>query len=153
LLGAVGTTLTLGFAGCAGSSSQPTYERGTVDIPPDAESRTTEETIAAAQQATTEVSEAVAPSTAVDLTDHEFVFESGYLGSTVQGTVENRADSRVDTAEVRVRVYNDANQLLGQYLDRVADLDSGETWSFTAIILESPSNIAVYDIVALGTPV
>lgn len=153
VLGAVGTALTLGVTGCADTASRPTYERNAVDVPDDAESRTPPEAMAAAQQAITEVSDAVAPIDAVDLTDHEFVFESGFLGATVQGTVENRADSRIDLAEVRVRVFNDADQVLGQYVDRIADLDGGETWIFTAILLESPSDIAAYDIAALGTPV
>jgi hypothetical protein len=152
LLGAVGTLLTVGVAGCASGNSQPTYERTTVDVPDDAEPRSPAEATAAAQQATTEVTDGVAPIDAVDLTGHEFVYESGYLGATVQGTVENRSDSRLDIAEVRVRVYDADDRLLGQYVDRVADLDGGEAWSLTVILLESPADIAAYDIVALGTP-
>lgn len=153
LLGAVGTLLTVGVAGCTGGPSQPTYERRTVDVPEDAEPRTPAELSVATQLALTETSDAVAPLDVLDITAHEFVFESGYLGATVQGTVENHSQSRVDTAEVRVRVYNDADRLLGQYLARVSALDAGEEWSFTAIVLQSPSAIAAYDIAVLGTPV
>jgi len=141
-------------AGCADSgTNSPSYDRRSIDIPDDAESRTPQEATAAAQQAIAETSNAVAPIDAVDLTGHEFVFESGYLGATVQGTVVNRATDRITLTEVRVRVYNSDDQILGQYVDRVADLDSNKTWSFTAILLESPSDIAAYDIAALGTPV
>jgi len=152
LLGVVGTALTVGVAGCAGSTDQLTYERRSVDVPADAESRTPIEATAASQQATTETSSAVVPTDAVDITNHEFVFESGYLGSTVQGTVENRSGSRLDRAEVRVRVYDDADRLRGQYIGHVSHLDGGEKWRFTVIILQSPSSIAAYDIAVLGTP-
>lgn len=153
LLGAVGTVLTVGVAGCTSGPSRPTYDRRTVEPPADAEPRTAAETTAAALQATTETSDAVVPVEAVTLTDHAFVFESGYLGATVQGTVRNDAESQVGIAEVRVRVYNDADQLLGQYVDTGSDLAGGKEWSFTVLLLESPSDIAAYEITALGTPV
>lgn len=152
LLGAIGSGFILGVAGCAKTTTRPAYERRTVDVPADAEPRTPREATAAATQAITTGNNAVAPIDGIDVTDHEFVFESGYLGATVQGAVENRTGGRIDIAEVRVRVYNANDQLLGQYLDRVADLDGGETWGFTVILLESPADIAAYDIAALGTP-
>jgi len=142
----------MGVAGCAETTTRPTYERRTVDVPADAEPRTPTEATAAAQQASSTSTNAVAAIDGVELIGHGFVFESGYLGATVQGAVENRTGGRIDIAEVRVRVYNANDQLLGQYLDRVADLDGGETWGFTVILLESPDTIAAYDIAALGTP-
>ncbi|MFD1642753.1 FxLYD domain-containing protein [Halohasta litorea] len=152
LLGGVGSVLTVGLTGCTDGSGGPDYEREAVELPAAAEPRTTAELSVATQQATTEPNDAVAPTSAVDLTDHAFVFESGYLGATVQGTVVNRAGSRIDSCEVRVRVYNGDDQLLGRYLDRVGGLDSGRSWRFTVIVLEAPGDIAYYDITALGTP-
>ncbi|WP_253738294.1 FxLYD domain-containing protein [Halohasta salina] len=152
LLGGVGGVLTVGLAGCTDDSGGRDYERGTVELPADAEPRTPAELSVATQQATTDPSDAVAPTSAVDLVDHAFVFESGYLGATVQGTVVNRAGSRIDRCEVRVRVYNGDEQLLGRYLDRVGGLDGGRSWRFTVIVLEAPGDIAAYDITVLGTP-
>ena len=140
------------MTGCIGDSSGPNYERRTVDIPADVEPRTPAERSVATHQATTEPSNAVAPTTDIDLTDHRFVFESGYLGATVQGTVVNRSGSRIDSCEVRVRVYNGDEQLLGRYLDRVGGLDGGRSWRFTVIVLEAPADIGSYDITVLGTP-
>ena len=94
----------------------------------------------------------MAPTSAVDLVDHAFVFEAGALGATVQGTGVNRADSRIDSCEVRVRVYNGDEQLLGQYLDCVGGLDGGRSWRFAVVVLEAPSDIAAYDMTVLGTP-
>jgi len=153
LLGGVGGVLAVGLAGCTDGSGGPEFERGTVELPADAEPRTTAELSVATQQATTEPSNAVAPASAVDLVDHAFVFESGYLGATVQGTVVNRAESRIDSCEVRVRVYNGDSQLLGQYVDRADGLDGGRSWRFTVIVLETPADIGYYDIAVLGTPV
>ena len=152
LLGVTGSALTVGGAGCTGDSGGPRYERRTVALPDDAEPRTTAETTAATQQATTSSNDAVVPTTAVELGDHAFVYESGYLGATVQGTVVNRASSRIDSCEVRVRVYNGDEQLLGRYLDRVSELDGGRSWRFTVIVLEAPADIGSYEIAVLGTP-
>jgi hypothetical protein len=153
LLGGVGSVLTVGLAGCTNGGGGPDYERGSVKLPANVEPRTTAELSVATQQATTEPNDAVAPTSAVDLVDHGFVFESGYLGATVQGTVVNRASSRIGSCEVRVRVYNGDDQLLGQYLDRVGGLDGGQSWRFTVIVLEAPADIGSYDITVLGTPV
>lgn len=151
-LGALGSLIAGGLAGCVGDSSRPRYERRPIDVPADAEPRTPAEATAAAQQATTDSSSAVVPTTAVYLVDHAFVFESGYLGATVQGTVVNRANSRIDSCEVRVRVYNGDSQLLGQYVDRADGLDGGRSWRFTVIVLEAPADIGSYEITVLGTP-
>jgi hypothetical protein len=88
----------------------------------------------------------------LELVSHEFVFVGGYAGSTVQGIVQNTGDDRTELAEVRVRVYNDRQELLGLYLASTSNLAAGETWSFQVIILESPDVIADYDIAVLGTP-
>lgn len=151
VLGAIGGSLAVGVAGCVGDSG-PEYERRTIDVPADAEPRTPTELIAASQQATTESDTAVGPTAAVDLTDHEFVYEPGYLGATVQGTVVNRTDNRIDSCEVRVRVYDDAGRLLGYYFDHVEGLGAGTAWAFTAIVLESPADLASYEIAVLGVP-
>ena len=152
MLGAIGGALTAGIAGCLGDSGGPSYERRTIDVPEDAEPRTPTELIAASQQATTESNTAVGPTSAVDLTDHAFVFEPGYLGATVQGTVRNRAESRIDDCEVRVRVYDGDGRLLGHYFDRAEGLGAGTAWGFTVILLESPADLAAYEIAVLGVP-
>jgi len=152
VLAATGSLITVGIAGCVDNSSRPRYERRTIEVPAAAEPRTPAETTAAAQQATTDSSSAVAPTTAVDLTDHAFVFEPGYLGATVQGTVRNRAESRIGGCEVRVRVYDGEGRLLGHYFDRVSGLGAGTAWQFTVIVLESPGDLAAYEIAALAIP-
>ncbi|MFW6321237.1 MAG: FxLYD domain-containing protein [Halohasta sp.] len=152
LLGAVGTALTLGAAGCLGGDPSPRYERRDVEAPADAEARSPAELSAAAAVATTETNPEVAPIDTVDLVSHEFVYESGYRGSTVQGTIENTGPSRLDLGEVRVRVYDTEDRLRGQYVDTVGDLDAGDEWRFVVILLESPSAIGSYGIAALGMP-
>lgn len=152
LLGGLGSVLTVGLTGCLDSTGEPDYERGTVELPAAAEPRTPAELSVATQQATVDPNGAVAPIRTVELVDHAFVFESGYLGATVQGTVVNRASSRIDSCEVRVRVYNGDGQLLDRYLDRVSGLDGGQSWRFTVIVLEAPGDIGHYDITSLGSP-
>ena len=151
-LGALGSLIAGGLAGCVGDSSRPRYERRPIDVPADAEPRTPAEATAAAQQATTDSSSAVVPTTAVYLVDHAFVFESGTLGATVQGTVRNRAESRTEDCEVRVRVYDPQDRLLGHYFDRVEGLGAGRSWGFTAIVLESPGDLGAYEIAVLAIP-
>ena len=152
VLAGAGSLLAGGLAGCLDDGNQPQYERRTIEVPAAAEPRTPAEATAAAQQATTASSSAVVPTTTVELTDHAFVFESGYLGATVQGTVRNRAESRIEGCEVRVRVYDRGDRLLGYYFDRVEGLGAGRSWTFTVIVLESPADLGAYEIAVLGTP-
>ncbi|MDL5362683.1 FxLYD domain-containing protein [Halalkalicoccus sp. NIPERK01] len=150
------TSAAVGLAGCLGSGSgstgQPAYESGDVPDDIDGEERTTQETTAAEAAAEVTPRDDLAPLDGLSIEDHEFVFESGYAGSTVQGTVENTSGERVGTAEVRVRVYNSDDQVLGLYLDSTGDLDGGAEWSFQVILLESPADIADYDITVVGLP-
>lgn len=146
-------SLTVAVAGCLGGDggSDPSYEDGEVGTV-DGDERTPEEATAAEAHAETESVDAVTVIDGLEMEDHEFVFEDGFAGSTVQGAVENVGDGRVETVEVRVRVYNDAGRQLGQYLARTGDLDAGAVWDFQVILLEAPSDIAGYDIAVLGTP-
>ncbi|ADJ14667.1 FxLYD domain-containing protein [Halalkalicoccus jeotgali] len=150
----VGAGGLFGLAGClgSGSSGQPSYESG--DVPDDinGSARNTSEASAAYSAGSTTPRTDLAPLSDLSITDHEFVFESGYTGSTVQGTAENAGNTQINTAEVRVRVYNSDGQQLGTYLDSTSDLGTGEEWSFQVIILESPSDIADYDIAVVGLP-
>lgn len=152
VLAAAGSLITGGVAGCLDEGSRPRYDRRSIDVPAAAEPRTPAEATAAAQQATTDSSSAVAPTAAVDLADHAFVFESGSLGATVQGTVRNRAESPSEGCEVRVRVYDRGDRLLGYYFDRVEGLGAGQCWQFTAIVLESPADLGAYEIAVLAIP-
>ncbi len=144
-------------AGCFGSSElggQPTYEDGTVSgiNASNVSSRSATEMAAAAALAQQQPSSSVTPLDVLSVRSHEFVVESGYLGSTIQGTVANTGTERVQTAEVRTRVYDDAGTMLGSYLASTGDLNAGTTWQFQVIVLEPPTAVASYDIAVLGTP-
>lgn len=155
VLAALGAGTATALAGCSddgvGINGEPEYEAGDVgEINGDA--RSAAEMTAAESAAEQEISQGVTPLDAIALTDHEFVFEDNYLGSTVQGTVENTSGDRIELVEVRVRVYNDNGEQLGRYLGTTGDLDGNADWSFQVVILESPADIADYDITVLGTP-
>lgn len=152
LLAGAGATGAL--AGClgAGSSAQPAYEPGDVPEEIDGEERTAEEMATAAALAEGEPQDSLAPLDGLSLADHEFVFEDGYAGSTVQGTAENTGEGRLRSAEVRVRVYNDDGERLGIYLGTTSDFDGETDWSFKVVLLESPADIADYDIAVVGLP-
>ncbi|USZ73413.1 FxLYD domain-containing protein [Natronosalvus halobius] len=151
----------MAIAGCLGTGTSPSYggtddeqgaetERVPVDV--DGEGRTAEEMTAAAALADDGPASGVSPLDAIALIDHEFVLEDDYQGSTVQGTLENAGNDRLALVEIRIRVYDDADNLLGVYFKHTSDLDAGDTWAFTVYVLESPADIAAYDIAALGTP-
>jgi hypothetical protein len=142
------------IAGClgSGSSGEPEYESGDVSDDIDGEERTTEEMTAAEALANQEPQADLAAIEVLSIHSHEFVFEEDYTGSTVQGTAENTGDERLSSAEVRVRVYNDDGELLGMYLDTTSDFDGGTEWNFEVIVLESPDDIAGYDIAIVGLP-
>ena len=146
----LGTGAAVALAGCGSADSQPRYEEGEADPPGDAEERTPEEMTAAQGLADQNARQDAAPLDSLSLVEHEFVFEGGIQGSTVQGTVENESEDRVELAEARVRVYNEDGAMLGRYLDSVGDLDGGESWDFGVILLESPADIAEYDISIVG---
>ncbi|MXV63618.1 hypothetical protein GS429_16440 [Natronorubrum sp. JWXQ-INN-674] len=155
VLAALGAGTGTALAGCTGDGASidgdPEYESGDVgEI--DGDERSPEQMTAAQSLAEQEINEGVTPLDVISLTDHEFVFEDDYHGSTVQGTVENAGGDRVEFVEVRVRVYNDEGEQLGRYLDTTGDLEGEEDWEFQVVILESPEDIADYDITALGTP-
>lgn len=154
VLTALGAATATALAGCttgAGIGGEPTFEDGTVDDV-DGEDRSAEELTAAESVAEREVNEGVSSLDALTVADHAFVLEDDYRGPTVQGTVENAADDRIDLVEVRVRVFDDDGDRLGRYLDTTGDLDADTDWSFEVILLESPDDVADYDIAVLGTP-
>lgn len=146
-----GTVATLAGCNGLGVDGDPHYEDGEVgDV--DADDRSAEEMAAAAALAEQEIHEGVTPLGNLELADHEFVVEDDFRGPTVQGLVENAGDDRIELVEVRVRVYDDAGTQLGRYLDRTGDLAAGTTWAFQVVLLESPVDIADYDLTVLGTP-
>lgn len=147
---ALGAGAGVALTGCI-NSGDPTYEDGQVDDA-DGEERTAEEATAAEAQADQEARDDLTSLDTLALRDHEFVMEDGFAGATVQGTVENTGEDRVEAVEVRVRVYDDEGNQLGRYLDSTGDFDGETTWSFQVILLESPEDIARYDIAVLGLP-
>jgi hypothetical protein len=153
LLGAVGVGTAAALAGCSnvGGSEAPDYESGAVDDA-DGEDRSVEEMATAEALAETEPNEGVTTLESLSLESHEFVLEDGYTGPTVQGTAENTGDDRIQLVEVRVRVYNDEGEQIGRYLDVAGDLNPDTSWAFEVILLESPADIADYDIALVGTP-
>ncbi|MFP8951909.1 FxLYD domain-containing protein [Natrialbaceae archaeon A-arb3/5] len=150
LLGA-GSTAALAGCNALGGNNAPRYETGTVGEV-DGDERSADEMASAAALADQEANESVTPLDSLSLVDHEFVHEDDFRGPTVQGTIENEGDDRVQLVEVRVRVYDDADDQLGRFLDSTGDLDSGERWAFEVILFASPDEIATYDITVLGVP-
>lgn len=155
LLAALGAGTAAGFAGCLGDgigvNGEPSYEEGgVVDV--DGEGRDAASMAAAEDLAEREVTDGVTPLSDLEVVDHAFVLEDDYRGSTVQGTVENAGDERVELVEVRVRVFDDAGDQLGRYLDNTGDLEGGAAWAFQVVVLESPADVAEYDLTVLGTP-
>ncbi|SDQ25822.1 FxLYD domain-containing protein [Natronobacterium texcoconense] len=156
LLVAFGTGSAVALGGCLGDESSiggdaPAYEDGVIEDV-DGEERSAEEMSAAEAVAETETNESVTPLDGLSLRDHEFVLEDDFRGSTVQGTVENTGDGRIQLVEVRVRVYDDEGAQLGRYLASTGDLDGGRVWEFEVVVLESPDDVADYDVAVLGTP-
>lgn len=153
VLATIGSGTAAALAGCGGigSGNDPSYENGSIENA-SGEGRSAEEMAAAAPLAETEITQSATPLDNLELADHEFVLEDNYLGSTVQGTVENTGGDRIEIAEVRVRVYDDGGAQLGRYVAATGDLEGDASWSFTVVLLESPDDIANYDIAVLGTP-
>jgi uncharacterized protein YcfJ len=156
VLAVLGTGIAAAAGGCLGDSlgGQPTYEDGTVSgiNASNVSDRTAAQMAAAAALAQQQPSNSVTPLDQLEAVEHEFVVEDGYLGATIQGTVANTGTDRIQTVEVRTRVYDAAGTLLGQYLASTGALNGGSRWAFQVIVLESPADVASYDIAVLGTP-
>lgn len=152
LLATFGAGATLSVAGCTGGGGEPSYEDGTVDVDGNASGRSAGEVVAADALATQQVTESVTPLDALSIETHQFVLEDDFMGSTVQGIVANTIDEPVELAEIRVRVYDDNGDQLGRYVTSTGDLAGNSRWSFTVVVLQSPSDIARYDIAVLGIP-
>lgn len=153
VLASIGTGITSVLAGCTddGLSGDPAYEPGEVDGL-EGDNRSADELTAAEALAEQESNDAVTPLDALSIRDHEFVLEDDYRGPTVQGTVENAGDDRIELVEVRVRVFGTSGAQLGRYLATTGDLNGNTTWEFQVVLLESPADIDHYDITVLGTP-
>ena len=145
----LGAGLAAGIAGCSGSGRTPSYEERTVEGV-NGTARNASEMSAASAVSQQEVNKNLSTLEGITVEDHEFVLEDGYKGATVQGTLTNTGTDRLETVEVRVRVYNDAGRQLGRYVASTGDLSSGSSWAFTVILLEAPDDIAAYDLAALG---
>ena len=153
LLGVLGAGTTAAFAGCSDivGDDAPPYEEGTIGDA-DGEERSAEEMATAEALAEEEVNEGLTELDSLSFVDHEYVVEDDFRRATVQGTVENTGDNRIQRIEVRARVYDGDGELLGRYLDVTGDLDAGSVWAFEVILLESPNDIESYDVAVLGTP-
>lgn len=146
-----GGAVTAVLSGCTGTNDEPTYREGDVGQS-DGEPRTAEQMVAAEALATTRFNRAANPLDSLVLESHEFAVEDGYTGPTVQGTVANTADTPLEFAEVRVRVYDADDARLGQYVATIRDFDGESSWQFQVILLNSVSDIAAYDIAVVGIP-
>jgi hypothetical protein len=142
------------LAGCTGADERPRYQEGLANQTngTNATGRSTEETIAAQGAAITEPNTNAVPLESLGIDTHEYVVKDGYKGPTVQGVVSNTGEDPVRLVEVRVRVYNATGRQLGQYMARTGDLVAGGSWRFEAVLLAAATDIASYDIVALGVP-
>lgn len=149
VIAGLGAGIAVGLAGCNGSGRTPSYEDGTVEGA-NGTGRNASEMSAAEAVAQREVNENLSTLAGITVEDHEFVLEDGYKGATVQGTLTNTGSDRLESVEVRVRVYNDAGRQLGRYVASTGDLSSGSSWAFTVILLAAPDDIADYDLAALG---
>lgn len=149
VIAGLGAGFAVGLAGCNGSGRNPSYESGTVEGA-NGTGRNASEMSAAEAVAQLEVNENLSSLDGISVENHEFVLEDGYLGATVQGTLTNTGSDRLESVEVRVRVYNDAGRHLGRYVASTGDLSSGSSWEFTVVLLEAPDAIAAYDLAALG---
>lgn len=148
---ALGTGGAAALGGCTDATDRVSYEEGEVGNVSGGE-RSADQMVAAEAVAEVAVHENVRPLDALSISAHEFTVRDGYAGPTVEGVVENAGDRRVDLAEVRVRVYDDSGDHLGRYLDSTGDLGGGSTWRFGVVLLESPGDIAAYDVAVLGVP-
>lgn len=152
ILALTGAGLATALAGCGDQDNEEAdFEEGTVDDLPDTGPPEPEEATAAEARAQQEGDEFAIELDALELREHEPVVEDDYRGLTIQGTVENTGDERVDSLEVHARVYDAEGNQLGRYLDSTHDLDGGATWSFTIVVLENPADVDAYDIAALGS--
>ncbi|WP_331234467.1 FxLYD domain-containing protein [Natronorarus salvus] len=149
LLALVGGAAATVLAGCGAADDTPDYEEGE-SVDADGEERTAEETTAAAALAETELNDGLSPLDDLDIADHGFVVEEDFRRATVQGTVENARQGRLTDVEVWVRIYDDGDALLGRYADSIGDLDPGERWAFTVIVLESLVEIERYELAVVG---
>ena len=156
VLASLGAGVAAVAAGCTGSGGldgEPRYEDGTVDVnASDDANRSAEEMVTAEALAEQQPNQSVTPLESLSLVEHEFVVEDGFLGSTIQGVVQNTGGDRIQIVEVRTRIYNDAGNVIGRYLASTGDLDGGDAWEFQVVVLESPADVAEYDITVLGTP-
>lgn len=152
VLASLGAGTGILLAGCNGfSDGGPNYQDGDIGNV-SGDNRTAAEMATAQGLAEREASDAVTPLETLEIRDHAFVHEGGYLGSTVQGTVANTGGDRIEIVEVRVRVYDGDGNLLDRYLASTGDLEGDGTWAFQVIVLEAPDDVADYEIAVLGTP-
>lgn len=147
---AAGTGAAAALAGCSSGDDKVHYERGAVENV-SGETRSADEMVAAEAVAQLTPNDNARSLDGLSITDYELTVKDGYAGPTVTGTVANDG-GRVKLAEVRVRVYDEAGNHLGRYLDSTGDLNGDSTWKFGVVLLESPSDIAAYDIAVLGIP-
>lgn len=154
VLGLLGTSVSVGLAGCATGSGNVAYgNQRTVDLPTTTGANASNASAASAAAAGAQLdgdSYAVKLD-ALALRSRRMVVKDDYRGAVVQGTIENTGPQRVELVEVRTRVYTSDGAQLGRYLDSTHDLAPGGTWEFEVIVLEDPSAISSYDIAVLGS--
>lgn len=159
-LGLLGASLATALAGCSGQNSQGSQSGGDYDFEAEGEadnlsdenntSTNASEATAAEARADDQPSDYATELDELELRNHDILQRDNYKGVVIEGLVENTGSERIKTAEVRARVYNDDDNLLGRYLASTNDLDPGMTWSFEVIVLESPEDVDSYDLAVVG---
>lgn len=156
VLSAVGGGAVALLGGCLDGSDATSYVDGDIDAPEnvssDNASRSATEMSTAASLAEVEPNRSASPLSSLELENHEYAFEGGYEGSTVQGTVSNTGDEPIKYTEVRVRVFDDDGSYLGLYLDSVSEFSARTSWNFEVIVLNSLDTLADYEIGVFGIP-
>ena len=154
VLGLLGTSVSLGLAGCSSGNKNVHYrDRQEVNLPTTtgANPSNASAASAAAARAQRESDSYAVELEALELQSHEMIVRDDYRGAMVQGSVENTGQQPIELIEVRTRVYNNDGHQLGRYLDSTHDVAAGATWEFGIIVLDSPSDIAAYDMAVLGS--
>ena len=154
-LALLGGGLTAAVAGCSTQSTGAVEyeESATVDDLPPSEVNASDPSVASAASARAELdgNSYAADLDALSLRSHEPGVTDDYRGLVIEGIVENVGSVTVERAEVRARVFDTGGARLGVYLDSTSDLTAGTQWRFDVVVLEDPTTVGAYDIVALGS--
>ncbi|MBR2869846.1 MAG: FxLYD domain-containing protein [Clostridia bacterium] len=71
-----------------------------------------------------------------------YIDYNSYLGysAEIRGVIKNTSSNDYDYVEIEYTVYDQKGNNIGTALANVNNLGAGETWSFTATLLDFPSS-------------